>query len=154
MTDGLRLLARHGFYQMRVDNFIAYVWWIYNSCLCKVTLCFSVGQHQARCSRTRGCAYFTAFPIQPNLFWCHLQDCERWNGMLRTLTKCPGCAVEPNVLRQDDQQPGLVRINHWCYMVFFSCPVYSDSFQNSYLIIHYHSPTEKKTMKFPSIPWT
>lgn len=29
---------------------------------------------QARCSRTRGCAYFTAFPIQPNLFWCHLQE--------------------------------------------------------------------------------
>lgn len=82
-----------------------------------------MGQHQARCSRTRGCAYFTAFPIQPNLFWCHLQDCERSNGMLRMLTKCPGFVVEPNDLRQDDQQPGLVRINHWCYILFFSFPV-------------------------------
>lgn len=31
-------------------------------------------QCQARCSKARGCAYFTAFQIQPDLYWCHLQE--------------------------------------------------------------------------------
>lgn len=29
---------------------------------------------QARCARERGCARFTAFRVQPNVFWCHLQE--------------------------------------------------------------------------------
>lgn len=34
----------------------------------------SAADCQARCKRERGCARFTAFRVQPNVFWCHLQE--------------------------------------------------------------------------------
>eukprot|EP00435_Cladocopium_sp_Y103_P042962 s313_g12.t1 len=60
---------------------------------------------QARCARERGCARFTALRVQPNVFWCHLQEYNSQLQMASGAIAGPGDCDQEAMLAEVLGQP-------------------------------------------------